>query len=147
MGKTSLTFTEHCESALRGKGARLTAGRKAIIQAIAGAHAPLTAKEISECLKGRSVDKVSIYRTLAKLATMGLVHQVTPGAYLPCKHTRCGHEAHVLLRCPTCGRLEETELPQAVLSPLLWFLREKHQFQPNSHVFQVDGHCEGCRES
>lgn len=142
------TFERTCREALREGGSRLTQARLSIIAAVAKSHTPLTAKEIMQTLQledgTASIDMVSIYRTLARLAELGLVHETSPGSYLPCRHLRCAHEAHVLVKCLSCGRLEESELPEAVLSPLVWFLRENRRFEPDHHVLKIEGHCQAC---
>ena len=144
------SFQEICVKALRRGGARVTHARIAVIEALAEASRPMTAKDVMEKVRSLSsqetVDLVSVYRTLEKLSRLELVHRVSPnGQFLPCKHTACGHERHVMMRCRSCARVTECDVNKVNVAPLLSFLEEQHGFRADGKTLQIDGVCEGCQ--
>lgn len=143
-------YEKACTEALRASGARITKPRIAVIRCLADASNPLTARELFEQLKAQpdlqSVDQVSVYRILEALSELGLVHQVFPsGGYLPCLHQHCGAQLHVLTRCSNCEHIEELDVPQETLAPIVWFLKNNSGFQPDEHLFQMNGLCRRCQ--
>jgi Fur family ferric uptake transcriptional regulator len=142
-------YEQACTAALRGSGARVTKPRLAVIHCLATAIRPLTARELFEELQRtnevRGVDQVSIYRILEALRELGLVHQVFPsGGFLPCFHHSCTSQLHVLIRCSQCERIEELDVPQETLAPIIWYLKNNKGFQPDEHLFQMNGLCQQC---
>ena len=128
----------------------MTKPRVAVIRCVATSEVPLNAREIFEHVSAdpdsSSVDQVSVYRILEALSELGLIHQVFPsGGYVPCLHSNCGSKLHVLIRCSSCNRINELDVPQETLAPFLYYLRNDQQFHPDEHVFQMNGTCAACR--
>ena len=143
-------FLETCKVALRKTGARVTQPRLSVIRCLATAGKPLSARELFEQIeKDQSlgkVDQVSVYRILEALSELELVHQVFPsGGYLPCFHRDCRATLHVLIRCSACEHIEEIDIPQETLAPMIWYLQNERGFYPDEHVFQMNGLCSKCR--
>jgi len=146
------TFLDSCVSLLRKDGSRITQPRLLVINCLGRSDSPLTAREVHEIIskdkKASNIDQVSVYRILEALLKLELVHQVFPsGGYLACFHIKCGAAVHVLTRCSSCEQIEELDLPQEAIAPILRYLKTKQHFQPDSHLFQMNGLCSECRES
>lgn len=149
---TQEKFVETCVAALRSSGGRVTKPRLAVVQAVSAAQTPLTAREVYESVAEDSelgtIDLVTVYRVLETFEELGLVHQVFPsGGYLPCFHSGCGSAMHILIRCSSCEDIEELDVPQETIAPMLWYLRGSHGFSPDEHLFQINGTCSSCTQS
>ncbi len=144
-------FLESCKQALRKTGARVTQPRLSVVRSLATAGKPLSARELFDRIENDKslpgVDQVSVYRILDTLSELDLVHQVFPsGGYVPCFHRDCRATLHVLIRCATCERIEELDVPQETLAPMLWYLQNERGFFPDEHVFQMNGQCSDCHQ-
>jgi Fur family zinc uptake transcriptional regulator len=143
------TFRETCVRALKQDGAKITNARLSVIDVLAGSKKPMTPKDVLNEVLAKSpagsVDLVSIYRTLDKLSDLALVHEVGPsGGFLPCRHSACGHDHHVILRCTGCAKIIEQDVSETAMRPLFNFLRENQSFKVTGPAFQIDGLCVGC---
>jgi Fe2+ or Zn2+ uptake regulation protein len=103
--------------ALRARGLRCTTQRIAVIELLADADGHLSAPDIFERLRERdqAMDLTTVYRTLATLVEVGLVHSVASpeqpafyGLATPSHH-------HAL--CPRCARV--APIASDLLDPLL----------------------------
>ena len=144
-------FLEACTKALRKSGARVTQPRIAVIRCLASSETPLSARDVFERIQGDknapSVDQVSVYRILDTLCELELLHQVFPsGGYLPCLHQECSSKLHVLIRCSECEFIEELDVPQETLAPMIWYLKDERGFYPDEHMFQLNGLCSKCKK-
>ena len=145
-------YERACVEALRKSGARVTKPRLAVIRCLARSDNPLSARELFEAIEQQdtqdSADQVSVYRILDALAGLGMVHQVFPsGGYLPCLHHACGAQLHVLIRCSKCEQIQELDVPQETLAPVIWYLKDNVGFEADTHVFQMNGLCKSCDKS
>jgi Fur family ferric uptake transcriptional regulator/Fur family zinc uptake transcriptional regulator len=93
---------------LHAVGLRRTKAREVVLSLLQSAHRPLTHQEVAASPTAASVDRVTLYRTLAALQRAGLLHRVqgTDGAWRFCLHSGdaagCpGNHAHFL--CLECG--------------------------------------------
>ena len=134
---------------LRKSGYRITGPRKLVLDCLAQVSRPLSPRGMLEHIEADSstpnIDQVSIYRILEALYELGIVHKVGPsGEYIACHHLDCHAQPHILLRCTSCNAINEIDVPQPVVEPMRWFLKEKHQFMPDAHMFQIDGLCQTC---
>ncbi|MCI5064124.1 transcriptional repressor [bacterium] len=142
-------FTEMSLEALRDSGHRITKQRKVVIECLAAADEPLSAPEVYERLsrevEGAQVDRVSVYRALDTLLQLKLVHKVSPnGAYLGCTHQNCVHSHHIMSRCTGCDDVRELDVPNEVVAPLLFHMKNTLKFTPDPHVLHMDGLCDSC---
>lgn len=143
------SFQQVCIRTLREDGARITNARVAVIEALAESSKPLTPKDLLQEVLARSpdtpVDLVSVYRTLDKLSGLALVHEMgSSGGFLPCRHSACGHDLHIILRCTRCSTTIEHDVNEPAVTPLVRFIQEDQKFKITGPAFQVDGICEDC---
>ena len=140
-------FVDVCTSALKGSVARITKPRLAVINCLANANGPLSAREIYEIISKNkdlgSIDQVSVYRILEAISKLELIHQVFPsGGYLACFHSAWESMLHVLIRCSSCEEIKELDVPQETVAPMIWYLKKEQSFHADEHVFQMNGLCE-----
>jgi len=110
-----MTWVETTTEALRQKGRRNSAARRAVIELLGRQGCCVTAQEIFDALRagGRPVGIASIYRTLEQLTRDGFVQRVDVGAptsrYEP---VQPGGEHHHHLVCEDCGKVEAFADPE-----------------------------------
>ena len=89
---TPESFERHALDYLREVGLRITTPRIAVIRALSRSDAALNAYEVHAAIlaSGRKVDVVSVYRILALLRDIGLVHQLAlVDGYAACRYHGC----------------------------------------------------------
>jgi Fe2+ or Zn2+ uptake regulation protein len=135
---------------LKDTGNKVTKPRKILLECLDQATAPLSARDITKYTNDHkdldSLDQVTVYRILETFKELGLVHQVFPsGDYLLCDHLGCQHGVHVMLRCSQCEQNKEIEIPKEVFAPMEWYLKQQMEFEPDKHLFQMNGLCHNCK--
>ena len=129
---------------LRDKGYRVTAARRAVVNAVFGSGRALTPSEVYKLARKtyRALGLVTVYRTLEALETHGLiqrVHQVSDcQAFIS---SPLGHR-HLLL-CQACGQTMPFEGDD--LDSLMQTLSRKTGYQINEHWLQLFGLCPSCK--
>jgi len=107
---------------LRAAGLRRTQARQAVLAALASAGRPMTHQQLAAKSSLKTLDKVTLYRTLTKLRLSGLLHAVrgADGTALFCTNrdgTGCpGGHAH--FQCLECGEMRcvhEQRVPRIAL--------------------------------
>jgi Fe2+ or Zn2+ uptake regulation protein len=134
---------------LRGAALRITATRLAVIRALASSRRALSAQEIHRSIgaSGGRIDAVSVYRILAALQSVGLVHHVgLIDGYFACReHQGTWHAAGHLV-CGQCGCVTEVSLGEEDAVGL-----RRHAvgegFAPSEIRVEMLGICEHCRQS
>lgn len=144
-------YIHSCTEVLKTHGARITQPRLAVLQCLADSTQPLSPKDILENIQTRkdlgNVDQVSVYRILDKLLKLNLIHQISPqGQFVACGHIECQAPLHILTHCQSCTETQELHVPDGVLAPMLWYLKEEYHFSPHNHYFQIDGTCKSCQQ-
>lgn len=131
-------------SILRESGYRITAPRRAIVEALASCERALSPVELYDL--GRKsqpgLGLVTVYRTLEKMEELGLIQRVhQPGGchmYLPAAR---GHQ-HLII-CQQCGKAEyfEGEDMEAFFDQVAG----AHGYKLREHWLQLFGLCSDCR--
>ena len=134
------------EQSLSVADCRITAPRRAVIQALLEAEAPLTPHDILARARAthRTLGLVTVYRTLSLLAELELVRRVHMEdgchAYLSASP---GH-SHVVI-CQRCGRA--TEFPGGDdLVALKARVEAATGYSVDDHLLQFAGLCPGCQQ-
>ncbi len=130
--------------ALHGRGLRCTTTRVQAMQILTASGRHLTVPQIYERMSTshQSLDISSVYRTVATLEQLGLVHAVTvcdrPAAYGP------ADEPHHHAICTCCGTT--TEVPAARLAQAVRSARRGSDFTLADHAsLELHGLCPACR--
>jgi Fur family transcriptional regulator, ferric uptake regulator len=136
------------EQELVSRGVRMTHQRRLLVQIIQGADSHLDAVALWE--RARLIDptlnKVTVYRTLAMLKKYGLVdeldllHLQGGKHYYEAKTTR----DHIHLACLKCGRIQEFE--SSLFEKLKGQIERERQFQIKVVRVEAGGYCDQCKE-
>ncbi len=133
---------------LREKGQRVTAARRAVIEALEP-HDHLTADEIAGRAEAAApgVHRTTVYRALASLGDLGLIaHTHVAGAATIYHLTLEGehhHLDHAHVQCSECGRL--FNIDDDLVVPLARSLDRELGFALDVHHAALLGVCADCR--
>jgi Fe2+ or Zn2+ uptake regulation protein len=131
---------------LRALDQRYTRGRRAIVEVLAGADAPLSIPQLLEC--DRSLPQSSAYRNLAELERAGVVHRiVTSDEFSRYELAEDLTEHHHHLICTTCGDVRDFTVSSALedeLDRALDRIAGAHGFAPDHHRLDLVGTCSTC---
>jgi len=122
-------------------GVRLTAQRRAVLDAVAESRGSFTVAELHERARQREprLGLATTYRTVELLRRSGTVHPLL-GGERP-SYVSCGPTHHHHLVCTSCGTVEETELCAA---PAEAEVVRLHGFRPAGHDVDIYGTCRRC---
>jgi Fur family transcriptional regulator, ferric uptake regulator len=131
---------------LRALDQRYTRGRRAIIEVLASADAPLSIPQLLE--RDRSLAQSSAYRNLAVLEHAGVVHRiVTADEFSRYELAEDLTEHHHHLICTSCGDVRDFTVPSALEGQLdlaLGRIAGKHGFAADHHRLDLVGTCSTC---
>lgn len=98
------------EALLVRHGLKRTTLRTSMLETLLGAKEPLSQAQLLELLgsEEQSIDRVSVYRNLHHLKSLGLVHEVEHNHYVACSH-ECEDHPHLLLFCQDCQKHQEVK--------------------------------------
>ena len=135
------------ERELVSRGVRMTHQRRLLVQIIQGAAGHLDAVELWRRAQAEdpTLNKVTVYRTLAMLKKYGLVdemdlmHLEGGKHYYEAKTTR----DHIHLACLKCGRIQEFE--SSLFEKLKGQIEREQQFRINTVRVEAGGVCDRCK--
>jgi Fur family ferric uptake transcriptional regulator len=135
------------EQELISRGVRMTRQRRLLVQIIQEADGHLDAVELWRYAKGQdpTINKVTVYRTLAMLKKQGLVdeldlmHMEGGKHYYEARTTR----DHIHLACLKCGRILEFE--SSLFEKLKGQIEREQQFRIQVVRVEAGGLCARCR--
>ncbi|MBO9578931.1 MAG: transcriptional repressor [Microbacteriaceae bacterium] len=122
-------------------GERVTAPRRAVLDALAAEHAHATAEQLAAALP--DVHRATVYRTVERLAELGIATSMHTGggtAY-HLAVTPTGHE-HLHARCRACDRI--VVLPADSLQTAVERLGRARLFRLEPDHSELVGLCEDC---
>jgi Fur family transcriptional regulator, ferric uptake regulator len=132
--------------ALRGRGERVTAPRRAVLGVLAAHPEPLSADDVAAMLEGGDVHRATVYRTLDLLVAAGVVaHSRTAGGAARYHVTVTGtvHE-HLHGHCRECGTI--VPLPVDAFDATTARLRHESGFSLDPGQSTLAGLCRACRD-
>ena len=142
-------FAARAEEALRRNGGRMTASRRSLLRLIEESGRPLGPRELHRALRrnGVRVDRVSVYRNVAALLALGLLHRVLGStAVRPCADrprpdhkVRC-HHAIVCTRCGSAREFHSEALERALAD-----VRRNTRYRVQGHLLELRGLCRSCQ--
>ena len=135
------------EQCLADAGCRITTSRRAVMQVLVNADAPLSPQGILEQAQAvhRKLGLVTVYRTLNLLAELNLVRRI---------HRENGCHGYLLaspghrhaLICQGCGRA--VEFPgEDNLRALIGRVEAGTGYRVDDHLLQLFGLCPNCQET
>lgn len=136
--------TENWLEQLHDNGYRVTAARRAVVDAVFGTSRALTPSQVYDSArkKYRALGLVTVYRTLEKLEELHLIQRVHQP--LGCQAfiaAGIGHQ-HLLL-CKQCGQVEFFEGDD--LDSLTRSIARKTGYEILEHWLQLFGLCSNCK--
>jgi Fur family ferric uptake transcriptional regulator len=137
----------YAHETLEQGGYRLSMPRSAVVEALADLRCSVTAKEISDRLRGRGEDigVASIYRTLELLDRLHLARRVDAAEgvarYEPVDPSGDHHHHLVCERCGEVSAFEDPELEVAIEQ-----LAGRVDYAIDAHDVTLRGECPSCRE-
>jgi Fur family transcriptional regulator, ferric uptake regulator len=133
---------------LARRGYRITAPRRAVLDALATSQEPRTVAQLHGALGPERVNLVSVYRTVKLLCDVGLV-RATDAAQGQRRYELAepftAHHHHLI--CRRCGQIEDLDgclLEADVLARLGRRVRQSHRFQVTDHELRFFGVCRRC---
>jgi Fe2+ or Zn2+ uptake regulation protein len=144
MARRRTEFAARAVQALRGRGRRITRSRRALLELLASQERPLGPRQLHRELqrRGARIDLVSVYRNVAALLELGLLHRVVGStAVRPCLEElpRCHHA----IVCTGCGSAREFH--SGALERALSEVRRATGFRVEEHVLELRGLCASCK--
>ena len=134
---------------LRERGDRVTASRRAVVEALVAGDHHVTVDDIvarvAERDGGGDADahRATVYRTLDRLQELGVVSHVHLGhgpSTFHLDHVDARPHHHAV--CSSCGAV--VEVPIDALDALADRLRSDHGFELSSQHFALSGRCASC---
>ncbi len=130
---------------LRARGVRMTAPRRAVLQALARSGSHVSADELHALVHAGhpDVNLSTVYRTMDLLADAGIVDHVHLG-HGPAEYHLVGDD-HGHLVCNECGAV--VELTGEVGEGIVATVADRLGFHLDLRHFALTGWCTGCRPS
>jgi len=130
---------------LRTAGYKITPQRRAVWEAFQAQGDFPTAHQILDAVRRTQPDVSldTIYRTLALLTDLGLVHEIFRPAGSVYELTAPDHHHHHLV-CTACGRTECIDV--CPMTPLYEREAAKKGFRITGHIFEFYGLCRKCQK-
>jgi Fe2+ or Zn2+ uptake regulation protein len=141
------SFADRAEAALPARSGRITQARRALLEIIGTSPRALGPRELQAELAARGfrVDRVSVYRNLAALLELGLVHRALgSSAVRPCGERELDRAArcHHAIVCTSCGAA--SEFHAAGVERALREVRRATGFVVQGHLLELRGLCPRC---
>ncbi|HEU0103888.1 MAG TPA: transcriptional repressor [Mycobacteriales bacterium] len=136
----------HAEGLLRSQSQRVTAGRRAVIQALdlLGGHPTAAQVESAVADLTAGVHRATVYRTLETLASLGVVTHVHMSHGTTAYHLvgRATSRAHLHARCHRCGVM--VDLPPDLLDEVRDRVAAASDFSLDPGHVALSGTCGAC---
>lgn len=126
---------------LRGVGYRMTAQRRAVLDAVLALPGHFTIERVNEGVGGR-VDLSTIYRTVEMLSALGVLQALVGSS--PVEY-EVAHEPHHHLICDGCGHV--TVVADHHFDALMEHLSTEHGFEADLTHLAIPGRCADCAGS
>jgi Fe2+ or Zn2+ uptake regulation protein len=132
---------------LRGVQQRYTSGRRALVEALAGADCPLTTAELVRA--DRRLTQSTTYRNLAVLEQAGVVRRVVAGdefSRFELAEELTGRHHHHLV-CVSCGAVQDYDPPVRIergLAEWAGAVANSTGFLADTHRLDLLGTCARC---
>lgn len=131
---------------LAENGMKLTAQRRAVLEAVLETHRHFDAEEMVDIIKrrDRKISRATVYRTLDLLVRGGFVRAMELGDSKKVYEHIIGHRHHDHLICTECGRT--IEFDEDLIESLQQQVCDRLNFKPQRHSLGIFGVCDRCQE-
>ncbi|HVL38231.1 MAG TPA: Fur family transcriptional regulator [Fimbriimonadaceae bacterium] len=141
------SFEELALKELREAGYRITMPRVQVIRALGESNKALSAYAIHERIisTGGKIDVVSVYRILATLQEVGLIHHIgVVDGYFACRQAGADRDRSEHLICESCGCVTELSLPTSIVATTEE-QAQKAGFKVTNLKVEILGKCTHCQ--
>lgn len=146
--ESRVTSRRPLEQELISRGVRMTHQRRLLVQIIQSADSHMDAVQLWQRARAQdpTINKVTVYRTLAMLKKHGLVdeldllHLQGGKHYYEARTTR----DHIHLACVKCGRIQEFQ--SSLFEKLKGQIERERRFRIQVVRVEAGGHCDRCQE-
>jgi Fe2+ or Zn2+ uptake regulation protein len=118
-----------------------TKNREILLGVMAEKHGPFTAEELRDFIKGKKLDLVTIYRSLASFERVGLVRRCEFGDGMSRYEFQCEHEHHHHIICRSCRKTENID--RCTIQKLEKVVN-RLGYTDVSHTLEFFGVCKSC---
>jgi Fur family ferric uptake transcriptional regulator len=138
-----VTGIDEAMAVLRSQGLRVSATRRAALEALLAAEGPVSAEYLASGLGGRvsGCDLPSAYRNLELFERLGMVRHVHIG-HGPGLYALVAGDEHAYAVCERCGEL--SRLSAAQLEAIRSEVRSANGFEAHFSHFPILGLCAAC---
>jgi Fe2+ or Zn2+ uptake regulation protein len=147
LSKQESSFSARAVASLKQAGMRITRPRMDVVEALETCDRAVSAYALHSLVmeRGGRIDVVSVYRILAVLKELGLVHYVGAlDGFLACRSPH-EHEAHTMhLVCSACHRVVEVPLSNQVAGEAVKGSEGKGFHHGKVHMEVLADSCESC---
>ena len=134
-----VTATDETTAKLAGIGHRVTATRRAVLDAMSASQRPFTIEEICEAAPG--VGRATVFRTVKLLQESEVLCRVLlEDGSIRYQLSRSGHHHHLV--CSYCGSVQEFAEPR--LDALIQQVARDNRFNLEGHSLDLYGQCATC---
>jgi Fe2+ or Zn2+ uptake regulation protein len=127
---------------LRDRGMRMTKNRERVFQALADMDRPISADEVRQKAGLATTDLVTVYRNLEALEVVGVLQRILLENGTQLFELTAPDEHFHHLVCRVCHHTERLDL---CLGKQLSEVAQKKGFEEVTHIIEVHGVCEACR--
>jgi Fur family ferric uptake transcriptional regulator len=137
-------FREYLAS--RPRPQRFTEQQRDMVRYIFARHNHFDADQLIDDMKrdGFAVSRATVYRTLGKLVSAGLLRRLELGPRMFYEHDY-GYPQHEHLYCEKCGTV--IEFQNASIEAAIREVCQGHNFQSAGHTFIIRGTCADCNRA
>ena len=129
------------ERRLTREGHRITAPRRALLDAVQELGDHFTAERLQNAVSG--VGRATVFRTLRLLQQTGSLCQVVlDDGTVEYRLASSGHHHHIV--CKRCGKMND--FSACDISDLLEEIARRTGYAIEAHRLEIYGRCESCRE-
>ncbi|MFN8099391.1 MAG: Fur family transcriptional regulator [Dermatophilaceae bacterium] len=139
------SLAEAVAARLRARGERMTAQRRAVLEAMATTRGHLSAEEVYAAVAGGAsgIHPASVYRTLEALSDLGVVQHIHLGHGATAYHLVAETQAHPHAQCRICGSV--VDLPVGLLDEVARAVADQHGFRLDAAHAALSGTCARCQ--
>jgi Fe2+ or Zn2+ uptake regulation protein len=137
------------ETRLTAVGQRYTPKRRALVEALRRAEKPIPIPDLADGRRG--LPQSSVYRNLAVLEQVGIVHRVVTGeefARYELAEDLTKHHHHLV--CTTCGRVEDVTVPVGLersMARTVSAVAGRAGYSGVRHQLDLIGTCRSCGQN
>jgi Fur family ferric uptake transcriptional regulator len=128
---------------LRNNGYSVTKARQAVFEALENQEPQSMGKLVAKLRD--SIDKASIYRTVALFEKLGIVHRLQLGWKYKIELADTFNYHHHHISCSSCHRVFPIR-EDVTLEAAMQALAQEYGFRAQSHQVEIQGLCSQCQQ-